>query len=915
MIGLIIILMYLIFILPLIIRVARLKTRNPPFSKIRGALIFAILGVIIVTLFLSLIDFQVNFLWFKSVAYLSPFLKRLVYRFITFVVGFGFSYFIYTLAFYVPKRREELELGEKIVSVLKKYVPLTLAFFTGLSFSSSFLTILFFLNRVGSNVLDPIFKKPVTFYMFTYPFLSYIFSFLLAIFIVAFIVEEIVYMLYIRTNFPQSSLINLHATNLLSTIAGFIFLFTGLKIYISIYSLLFAQSGAVFGIGFTDLYVRVPMFKILAVIFLLASLFLFVYAIIPRFTRRTPVIKLIVVGVVAVVLLYQIVPALFQFLIVRPTELSREKQFLGYNIQGTREGYNLDSFSSIQVSDITPLTDETVQREQTIVENLRFWDWRALRDTYQQIQSIRLYYAFNDVDVDRYMIEGKYKEVMISARELDSRLLPENSKTWVNIHLKYTHGYGICMNTVNEFTPEGLPNLLIKDIPPISTIPGVVVSRPEIYFGELTNDYVFVNTLTEEFDYPKGEDNAYTTYQGDRGIPMNILNRLVFAIQFDDPNIILSRYLSSESRVLFIRNIKERVAKIAPYLEFGEDPYVVLGDDGRIYWMGDAYTYSSFYPYSEPVRFFDRGINYLRNSVKYVVDAYTGDVSFYIVDSTDPVVQVLSKTFPSMFKSFSQMPEFLRKHMRYPDDMLQTQGYVYLNYHMSDPEVFYNKEDRWAIAQEKYYDKTQDVIPYFSIIKDKQTNQYSFANIYSFTPYRKSNLVALVIAYCDYDNYGKVEVMRFPKDKLIFGPLQIEARVDQDSEISKVLTLWNQQGSEVIRGNLLVIPVDSSILYLEPVYLQASSARFPQVKKIVLASQDKLVWGDTFDESLKMLIGESVIPPAPTGKDVKELIGLAQTHFEKYKEYVSQGDYENAGRELKLIEDIVNEIQKLEANP
>ncbi len=915
MIALIIILMYLIFAIPLIVKSARLKTRNPPFREIKKQFIFAIAGVAAVTIFLSLIDFQVNLLWFRSVFFLTPFLKRILYRFVFFVISFLFSYLIYYVAFYVPKRREELELGERIINGLKKYVPLVLALFTGISFSSNFMTVLFFLNRVESQIVDPVFKMPVSFYLFTYPFLSYLFSFLLAIFIVAFVVEEVVYLLYIRPNFSQSSSVNLHATNLLSTIAGLIFLVGACKIYVSVYSLLFEQSGAVFGIGYTDFYVRVPLFKILAAVFVIASIFLFIYAMIPRFTRRTPVIRVIIVGVIAVVLLYQLIPSAFQFLIVRPTELSREKRFLSYNIQGTREAYALDKFESTQVGDVTNITKEIVEREHTIIDNLRFWDWRALRDTYQQIQSIRLYYTFSDVDVDRYSVDGKLKEVMVGARELDTRLLPENSRTWVNIHLKYTHGYGLCMNTVNEFTTEGLPNLLIKDIPPVSSIPGLAVKQPEVYFGELTNNYVFVNTLTEEFDYPKGEENAYTTYRENRGVPMTPLNRLIFAISFNDPNIILSRYLTSDSRLLFIRNISQRMAKIAPYFEYGRDPYVVLGDDGKLYFMGDAYSYSSYYPYSERVSFYGRNINYLRNPVKYVVDAYTGDVSFYIIDPTDPIVSVLSRIFPEMFKQYSEMPEFLKSHLRYPDEYLQMQGYVYLNYHMSDPEVFYNKEDRWAIAQEKYYDSTQEVIPYFAIVKDKESGNYTFANIYSFTPYRKSNLVALVIAYCDKDNYGRVQVMRFPKDKLIFGPLQIEARVDQDSEISKVLTLWNQQGSEVIRGNLLVMPIDNSILYLEPVYLQANTAKFPQIKKVVLASQDKLVWGDTFEDAIKMLLGESVETPTTEDKTVAELISQAQDHFEKYKQYVSEGNYEQAGKELRQIEEIIKKIQEIETKP
>ncbi|BAL81529.1 UPF0182 family membrane protein [Caldisericum exile] len=915
MVGFIVFILYFIFALPLIIKAYKLKTNTPPFHLVKREVFILVLGVIIVTIFLSSVNFITNLLWFKSVNYQNVFLRRIFVKITLFLIGFSISYLLYFVSFYVPKRHEELEVGERIINVSRFVVPLILAFFTGSATSAQFEQVLMFINRTPSNIFDPVFHRDVSFYLFTYPFLNGIVSTLLSIFVIAFLVEEIVYLMYIRPNFSKISRINLHATNLLSILAALILFSVSLKIYLSVYSLLFRKGGAVFGIGYTDFYVRIPIFRIIALLLFVAGLILIIYAIIPRFTARGPVFRILLISAIVVVVFYITVPNIFQALVVRPTELQREKSFLTYNINGTLQGFGLDKVNITEIKDLNPITKDLLSKNQTIVNNFRFWDWRALKDTYQQIQSIRLYYTFNDVDVDRYILNNELREVLVSARELDQGLLPETSKTWVNLHLKFTHGYGICMNTVNEFTQEGLPDLLVKDIPPISTVPELQVIRPEIYFGELTNDYIIVNTGTDEFDYPKGEENVYSKYKENRGIRLTPFNRFLYTISFNDINFIFSRYINSNSKLLYIRNIKDRVSKIAPYLKFDSDPYIVLGNNGKLYWVIDAYTVSNFYPYSEPVYVYNENVNYIRNSVKCVIDAYTGDVTFYIVDNSDPIAKTLSKAFPTLLHSFSEMPEFLKNHMRYPDDLMKIQGYVYLTYHMADPEVFYNKEDAWDIAKEKYYSQTQDVIPYFAIVKDS-SGKYTFASLYAFTPLNKSNLVALMIADCSKDNFGKINLLRFPKDRLVYGPLQIEARIDQDSEISKVLTLWNQQGSEVIRGNLLVIPIDTSIIYFEPIYLQANTAKFPQIKKIVLSTQDKLVWGDTFEDSLNLLFGEvQNVPQTPQTQNIKELVDLAKTHFENYKKYVASGDYAKAGEELKAVEDLIQQIENLSKNP
>ncbi|MCD6107038.1 MAG: UPF0182 family protein [Caldisericaceae bacterium] len=917
MVGLITFLLYFVFFIPIIIRGVKAGGEPLQINEVKKPLIIAGIGIVVVSLFLALIDFDVAFMWFKSLNFLPAFLTRVSWQIILYVVGFFFSWGIFSLFFYIPKRREELETGEKIVKYSKILIPIILAFFSAGTLSSHFMTILMYFNRYTSSVSDPIFGKSVSFYMFSYPFFSTLISYLIGIFVVAFIIEEGVYWFYIKDNFHPQSDASRRATNLLSIVGGILFVLVGFKIYINIYSLLLSSRGAVFGIGYTDYHIRVPLFKLLAAIFCAGGIFLFIYAIFPRFTRRDTVIKVLVIGISAGLLLYGILPSLYQTLGVKPNELTKELSYLEYNIYGTRQGYDLAKIELKAFPDIKPLTLDDVKTEKVLTDNIRLWDWRALNDTYHQIQAIRLYYTFKDVDVDRYYVDGEYRQVMIAARELDHELLPANSQSWVNLHLKYTHGYGICMNTVNEFTPDGLPKLLIKDIPPVSSIEGVTVKRPEIYFGETNNGYVFVNTKTLEFDYPSGEENAYATYQGDGGVAISPVSRFIFAIHYNDASILLSRYLTSDSKIMINRNITDRVKRIAPFLMYDRDPYIVLGDDGKLYWMGDAFAYSSLYPYSEMIGINGKGINYMRNSVKYVVDPYSGKVHFYIIDDNDPVIQTYKNIFPSLFKDISDMPQFLVKHLRYPDDFMQLQGEIYTVYHMNDPEVFYNKEDKWQIATEKYRTSTQQVLPYFMILENRDTGKYEFVSNYPFTPSGKNNLIAIAIAQCDPENYGEVAVYQFSKEKLFYGPLQIEARVDQNSDMSKVLTLWNQQGSEVIRGNMLALPVKDSILYIEPVYLQASTSKFPQLKKVVVATQTKLVWGDTFDEAISLLFSGYQKPPEEPGEEVttSELISSAFEHIEKYKQYMGEGEFELAGKELQIVEDILNQLYQERENP
>ncbi len=561
-------------------------------------------------------------------------------------------------------------------------------------------------------------------------------------------------------------------------------------------------------------------------------------------------------------------------------------------------------------------SQQDIANNSATVNNIRLWDYRPLKDTYKQIQSIRLYYDFADIDVDRYEVDGSYRQVLLGARELSPEKLDIQAQTWLNRCLHYTHGYGVALSPVNEVSEEGLPNLWVRDVPPIGKLE---IESPEIYYGERTDEYVIVDTNVEEFDYPKGETNVYTKYVGESGIRLDsFIRKLAFAWELGDMNILISGELTPESQLLYRRNIQQRVGHIASFLKLDHDPYIVI-DDGKLFWVQDAYTISDRYPYSQPS---SGGINYIRNSVKVVINAYDGSVTFYLIDSEDALANTYAAIFPSLFTPIEEMPASLRAHLRYPQDLFQIQVSMYQTYHMEDPRVFYNKEDLWTIPIEIYADAEQVVEPYYVIMRLPGEEREEFLLMLPFTPTQKDNMITWLAARSDGDKYGKLIAYNFPKDKLVYGPRQIEARIDQDPTISSQFTLWGQEGSQVIRGNLLVVPVESSILYVEPIYLQAERGGLPELKRVIVASGNRIAMEPTLAQSLSTIYtGLSPTEPvvtipslpseAPLPAEIGELAKLAQEHYTKAQEYLKAGNWTGWGEELQKMEEALKQLVEL----
>ena len=623
--------------------------------------------------------------------------------------------------------------------------------------------------------------------------------------------------------------------------------------------------------------------------------------------------------------------------IVNPNRLDRERPYIADSIAFTRQAYGLDRFAQSEFPADTTVAAADPEHNQATLENIRLWDVGALQDTLRQEQEIRTYYDFPGIDIDRYQINGSLRQVMLAVRELNVDKLPEPSRNWINDKLIYTHGYGITMNPVNGFTPEGLPTLYLSNMPVQSTVPGLSVTRPEIYFGEMTNTDVYVKTHQQEFNYPQGQSNNLSSYEGSGGIAMGgFMRRVLLAFDRGDlTKVPFSDDIRAESRLLMRRNVIARVQALAPFLTFDQDPYIVVGADGRLSWIIDAYTSSDSYPYSAQASLEDQPINYMRNSVKAVVDAYDGAVTFYVFDSADPILAAWRQIFPGLFKDASTMPAWLRAHVRYPELLLTLQADVYGLYHMTDPEVFFNREDQWTVATEtgssQGNQSAQAMHPNFVLMtlpgesRAGNAGGLEFVEILPFTPLNRNNLIGWIAARSDGAHYGDAVVFDFPKTRLVDGPQQIEARIDQNAQLSGQLTLWNQQGSHVIRGSLLVIPCGQALLYAEPIYLQAQSSPMPELRLVVLALQDKLAYGPTFEAALGSLFGsatpslsvtetpQAAATTAPAGApkpatDLNALIAQASRDFADYQQLTSQGKLAEAGQKLDDLKRVLDQL-------
>ncbi len=777
-------------------------------------------------------------------------------------------------------------------------------------------------NAIGFGQSDPLFGRDLGFYLFRLPFQWFLYHWALVTLILCLLTTLFLYLVeggvWVT---PRGPSVGRYARAHLMGLGALLFVLIAYRFRLAMYGLLYSPRGLVYGAGYADINATLPILWILLFLSLLTAVAL-VFGAMQGSVRPAvvTVLALVAVGVLG----GSIYPGIVQHFVVAPNEIDKERPYIARAIEFTRQAYALDRFDAHEFSAVEDLTLDQVRQNEATMRNVRLWDHQPLKTTFAQLQEIRTYYDFHRVDNDRYRINGTYRQVSLSPRELNPESLP--SRNWINEHVSFTHGYGLCLGPVNESTPDGLPQLFIKDIPPVSTA-DIRITRPEIYYGELSNDYCFVKTNAKEFDYPSGAEDVYTTYQGSGGVPVdNFWRRLLFALKFSEKNIFFSSDINADSRLMIYRRVLDRASRLTPFLTYDSDPYLVVADSGELYWMLDGYATSSMYPYAEP--YGDLG-NYIRNSVKATVNAYNGETRFYISDPSDPLIQVYARLFPGVFEPLSAMPKDLRSHIRYPEQFFSIQAAMYAVFHMTDPRVFYNKEDVWRIAQSAARGEASPMTPYYTIMKlaEVGTNE-EFILMVPFTPAKKDNMIAWMAARCDEPNYGKVLVFTFPKQKLIYGPQQIESRVDQDAAISPQLTLWDQHGSKVIRGTLLVIPVRNSVVYIEPIYLAAEAGGgLPQLKRVIVAYSDHVVMEDSLDAALSRIFGGAVSSaPAPGGAGASRLAGAhgqaapatdlpslareANQHYERAQQLLKQGDWTGYGEEIRKLGEVLKRMSE-----
>jgi len=787
---------------------------------------------------------------------------------------------------------------------------------------------LLYRHQVPFGEADPIFGRDLAFYFFTLPALESVAGLLLALVIVGMIGSAAIYAVCGAVAFNQQRFqINFDKrprAHLLGLIAV-AFLVIAWQSYLAIPNLLYSNKGPVVGASYTDIAATLPLIKVQVLIAVLVAI-LAATAILRSTSRLFWTSVGIYLLLIAGSWLY---PLIVQRFSVAPNELSKETPYIQHNIAATRKAFALDRVEERELPGETSLTARDIEENQRTINNIRLWDQKPLLDTFAQIQEIRTYYEFKSVDNDRYRIGGELQQVMLSARELSSSSLP--NRNWINEHLTFTHGFGLTLGPVNQVTPEGLPVLFIKDIPPISSPASLKIDRPEIYFGEMSNDRVYVKTEAKEFDYPAGEENVFTNYAGDGGVEIgSIWRQMLFATRFADMKLLLSDDLTPQSRILFYRSIGERLSQVAPFLRFDSDPYMVISQ-GRLFWIADAYTVSDRYPYSQLV---NGSINYIRNSVKAVVDAYHGHVWLYIADERDPLIQTYARIFSNTFLPLSEMPADLRSHLRYPEDIFKIQAAVYSTYHMDQPQVFYNKEDLWTVASmagSRAEGESQVMEPYYTIMKLPNGQAEEFILMLPFTPKHKDNLSAWMVARADGEHYGRLLVYRFPKQKLIFGPKQVVARINQDPEISRQLTLWNQRGSQVIFGPLIVIPIKESLIYVQPLYLRAETGKIPELRRVIVVAENRIAMEPTLDASLSRIFGgapsivmaaaretpSQLLQPGDAGASkqaaasIHSLSAEAKQHYERALQAQREGDWARYGEEINKLGAVLEQMSKL----
>ena len=902
--------------------------------RLRAPLILAL--VLLLFAVPTTAEFYTDWLWFKEVGYEQVFLRSLTAQSLV-TTGVGLVAFLLLAGNLIlamkalrprpfmiatPQGPQTITIDPANLRPLALLAAAALALFIGLFAGGQWETWLYYLHATPFGRVDPVLGRDIGFYVFALPLLDHLQGLLFFVTFVMLAVAVAAYLLGGEVSFePVKGLwISRAAMRHIGVLGAAFLVVLGFGAWLQIPHLLTSHTGVVSGASYVDVHARMPALRVLMVAAgvgaALAAWAAMSARSIGRLAAAAGVYMLVALGGSAYA-------AIIQRFVVAPNEQVRETPFIVHNIKATREAFGLDQVQERGLSGEARLTRADLERNAATIENVPLWNERPLLDTFSQLQEIRTYYDFVAVDNDRYTIDGKYRQIMLSARELNSRSLP--SRTWINERLTFTHGYGLTLGPVNEVTREGLPVLFIRDLPPASTH-DLTVTQPAIYYGELSNDHVFVNTRTEEFDYPRGEDNVFATYKGEGGVALSsAFRRLMFAIRFRSTDTFFAPNLTYESRVMMYRRVADRVQRIAPFLRYDPDPYLTI-TDGRLVWMQDVYTTTTRYPYSTSAA----GVNYIRNSVKATIDAYHGKTTFHVVDPADPIAQTVGKIFPGLLQPLDAMPEDLRTRLRYPQQIFALQASMFATYHMLNPAVFYNREDQWEVPEFDVGGQKHSMEPYYTIMKLPGEKGAEYIQMLPYTPSGKDNLAAWMVARSDGANYGKLAVFQFPKQTVIFGPKQIAARISQDQAIAPQITLWNQQGSEVIQGTLLVIPIEESLIYIRPLYLKAQGGSIPELKRVIVAYQNQIVMEETLDAALERIFpgggdrprAEQAVeagtpqPPAPEGAqpqaagDVATLAAQARAHYQRALQAQREGNWALYGEEIRKLGEVLERMKR-----
>lgn len=792
----------------------------------------------------------------------------------------------------------------KVLALISELLIFFLSFSLAWQAKNWWLSIQMALNAVPFGSKDPLFNQDISFYLLQFPLIIDLLAWFSFVIFLALGISTWVY-------FSKGALLKLFISKQrftpkkhLAFLLSLLILGMAAQYFLNKYSILFSARGSVFGAGYTDFNVMLIFYKIQFLALVALALTVLLGGFLP--VRRILYICL-AICILNPIITGTLAPNFIQNFIVEPNELNKERPFINHNIALTRQAYGLDKVKEVNYDVSTQLTANDIQKNSSLLKNIRLWNEEPLKQTFKQLQEIRLYYEFNDIDVDRYRINGDLQQVMLSARELDINQLSEKANTWLNNHLIYTHGFGLCLSPVNDKSKEGLPKFYIKDFPPQS-IPDIPVKQAEIYFGESTNNYVVVNTKQPEFNYPQGNKNIENHYEGRGGILLDsAFKRAALSYHLSDIKLLISNYIKNDSKLLFDRNIMQIVKKATPFIAFDQDPYLVISKKGRLFWMIDGYTLSKYFPYAER---FQKSFNYIRNSVVVTIDAYNGDLNYYVKDENEAILKTLAKIFPNIFKPLASLPSDLLEHIRYPKDLFDVQSKMFQTYHMTQAQIFYNREDLWQIPNETYGETEQQMKPYYIVSRYPKEAKDSFSLILPFTPAKKNNMISLLRAKSDPEAFGELVVYKFPKERTIYGPMQIESRIDQDTEISQKLTLWGQKGSRVIRGNLVVMPVEETLLYVEPIYLQATQSQLPELKRIIFSHHDQIVMSDTLNQGINALVSNNVIEKlSESPKETKQGNSLREQLIQqtlKLKEFLKKA--------LESLDENIETLKKVSNN-